>query len=235
MTRSQLVFGLLFIAVGILLLADQAGRATAWAVIAAWWPTVVIASGVAQLTTRPRNTVGGLLLLLIGGALLAWTLGGLGTIRLVWPVLLIGLGLWLLAGRTTRHGDDVDGRIELTAIVDDRTVALPAGRFAGGSLATVFGDLALDLLAATLDDDGATLQTTTLFGDLRLDIPDGWQLRVSGPELFGDVTSDRVTEPPADGPVLRLRVLTVFGDVAVRSRPGRPGQDPAMLGRQHTS
>jgi len=222
-TRSQLVSGLLFIAVGVLLLAEQAGRADAWAIIIDWWPTLVITAGASQLITRPRNTVGGLLLILLGGALLARTLGAIATIGLVWPVLLIGLGLWLLAGRaTTRRDHDGASPIELSAIVNDRRVTLPGGPFEGGSSSTVFGDLRLDLRAVTLDDAGATLQVTTIFGDVRLDVPEGWQVEVSGPELFGDVTLDRVSEPTADSPVLRLRVLTVFGDIAIRSRRGPP-------------
>jgi hypothetical protein len=221
MNRSQLVFGLVFVGLGILLLADQAGAINAWTIIADWWPTLVIVSGVAQLVTRPRNNVGGLLLILFGGALLAWTLGAVASIGLVWPVLLIGLGVWLLAGRlgNAEHGT---GRIELSAIVDDRTVVLPPGPIASGSTIAVLGDLTVDLRAATLDAGGATLDTITVFGDLQLDIPANWQLQVSGPELLGDVDLDRVVEPPPDGPVLRLRVLTAFGDITVRSRPDVP-------------
>jgi hypothetical protein len=232
MNRSQLVFGLFFIGLGALLLADQAGQVNAWTVIADWWPTLVIASGVAQLVTRPRNTVGGLILLLFGGALLAWTLGAVASISLVWPVLLIGLGVWLLGGRLGR-GHDGRGNIELSAIVDDRTVALPAAPFGGGSAVTLFGDLTVDLRAATLDHDGATLETITIFGDLHLDVPEHWQVQVSGPELLGDVETDRVSQPPPDGPVLRLRVLTVFGDVTIRSRPDISRHDPALAERHH--
>jgi hypothetical protein len=218
MNRSQLVFGLLFVAVGVLLLADRAGQVNTWAVVADWWPTVVIASGVAQLVTRPRNVVGALVLLVFGGALLAWTLGAIDTIALLWPVLLIGLGLWLLTGRTTSDQPSASGRIDLSAAVDNRSIALPAGTFRGGSATAGFGNLELDLRATNLPEGGATLHTTTIFGDVRLDIPDSWQLRVSGPELLGDIRLERPVEQVPDGPVLHLRVLTIFGDIVVRNR-----------------
>ena len=230
MNRSSLVFGLLFIALGVLLLADRAGRLNTWAVIADWWPTVVIVSGFAQLVTRPRNAVGGTVLLVFGGALLAWTLGAIETIALLWPVLLIGLGLWLLTGRTASLRATANGYVELSAAVDDRSLTLPADTFRGGSATAGFGDLEVDLRAADLPDDGATLQTTTVFGDVRLLVPDHWGLRVSGPELLGDIRLERPVEPPPDAPVLHLRVLTMFGDIVVRS-PTDPRRPPT--GRVH--
>lgn len=233
MTRSQLVFGLLFVVLGTLLLADQAGLLTAWAIVADWWPTVVIAAGLAQLVTRPRNAVGGFILCLLGGALLLWTLGFVETIALVWPVLLIGLGLWLLAGRTGRSSEHLEGRLDLSAVFDDRTATVAAGPFDGGAVTAVFGDVKLDLRRATLDEQGATLHVTSIFGDITLDIPDGWQVSASGPELLGDVRLDRAGVPPPDAPVLRLRVLTVFGDIVARSRPRQEVQDTPVW--EHSS
>lgn len=241
MTRSQFVFGLLFVALGALLLADQAGLVATWAVIADWWPTVIVLSGLARLVTRPRNAAGGILLVVIGGALLLWTLGTVGTITLVWPVLLIGLGVWLMvtrpgggrghsqgsvvedrvvAGRVTTSRV-VEGLVQATAVFENRAFHAAPGHLDGGSVTAVFGNVSLDLRTATLDDNGVRLRVTTVFGDVALDIPVGWQLRVSGPEIFGTVTTDGVAPPPAGGPVLRLDVVTVFGDVSVRSSAGR--------------
>lgn len=233
MNRSQFVFGLLFVAVGGLLLADEAGQINAWSTIADWWPTIVIASGLAQLVTKPRNTAGGFLLIFIGAALLAWTLGGWTTIRLLWPALLILIGLWLLSRQTLRSGDP-NARIDVTAALDDRTVVSPAGSFAGGSLTTIFGDLRLDLLGASLDQGEVTLHTTALFGDIHLEVPDRWRVQVSGPELLGDVILERSAQPPPDAAVLRLAVFTLFGDVVVHARSGPLGEEPSPFGRPST-
>jgi hypothetical protein len=231
MTRSQLVFGLLFVVLGVLLLADQAGLLSTWQIAADWWPTVIVVAGLAQLVTWPRNVVGAVLLFLVGGMLLLWTLDVVETVALVWPVLLIGLGLWLLAGRTGRRPDRLAGSFDLSAVFDDRSARVEAGPFEGGSVTAVFGDARLDLTSTHLEDEGATLHATTIFGDITLDVPEGWQVRASGPELLGDVKLDGLAEPPADAPVLQLRVLTVFGDITVRG--GRPveGQGSAVWER----
>ena len=225
MNRSRLVFGPVFITVGILLLADQAGRVDTWSVVSTWWPTVLLLSGLVQLTTRPRNAFGGATMLIIGGALLLFTLGAVDTLALLWPLLLIGLGAWLLTGRLTTASTAVDGGevADLVAAFADRDVRLAPGPCRGGSMTTVFGDIRLDLSATTAPEGSVTFQVTTLFGDLEVITPPGWEVEVSGPEVFGDVHVPEPTHRPPDGrvptdrpPVLRLRTVLLAGDVTVR-------------------
>jgi hypothetical protein len=221
MNRSRLVFGPVFLVVGGLLLAERAGLVDTWSVVATWWPTVLLLSGLTQLTTRPRNPVGGVTILVVGAALLLFTLGALDTLALLWPLLLIGLGAWLLIVRATTARSAIDGGelTDLVAVFDDREVRVGPGPCAGGSVTTVFGDVRLDLAEATAQEDPVTFQLTTVFGDIEMTIPPGWDVEVSGPEVFGDV---RVPPPPpphdgADrGPVLRLRTMLIAGDVTVR-------------------
>lgn len=42
MTRSQLVFGVALIVVGVLLLLDRTGAVDAWALLKVWWPAIFI-------------------------------------------------------------------------------------------------------------------------------------------------------------------------------------------------
>jgi hypothetical protein len=142
MTRSQLVVGTALVALGGLLLADQAGLLVdAGALLTAWWPLVVVLAGVAQVVTRPRNVVGAVVLGLLGLALLLWTAGPVDSVAFLRPVVLIGLGLWLLLGRvgTGRH---TPGRtLDVTAAFGDRRATAPAGPFEGGALTTLLGDV----------------------------------------------------------------------------------------------
>jgi hypothetical protein len=225
MTRPQIVLGPTFVVLGVLLLLDQTGQLEAWSIIAVWWPLVVIASGVAQWVTRPVNPLGGAILALVGAVLLAWTLGAITSPALLWPLLLMGIGLWLLLGRFGSRG--VGGRgpearggagwsPDVTAVFDDRRVVAPPGPFTGGSATTLFGDVELDLRRAELVD-GAVLQVTTIFGDVDVEVPAGWAVKASGPELFGDVTMrPEVGREPVIG-TLTLRVLTLFGDLKVQA------------------
>jgi hypothetical protein len=215
MNRSSLFFGLVLIAVGTLFLLDQFDMVDAWPLVADWWPTVVILAGLTQAVTRPRNPVGGAVVATVGFVLLLWTLGVTEGIALLWPVLIIGLGLWLLFGRgwSRSHWDDA---VEVVALFDDRRAA-PTGSFSGGEIVTVFGDAAMDLRDVTPDSPEPTLLVTTVFGDVTLTIPGSWDVRVSGPEIFGDVSLEGPIARENPSAVLRLRVVTIFGDVRVRT------------------
>ena len=224
MNRSRLVFGPVFIVVGGLLLAEQAGQVDTWSVVSSWWPTVLLLSGSVQLATRPRNVVGGVTTLLVGGALLLFTVGAVDTLALVWPVLLIGLGAWLVLGRLAMTGTTIDsGELtDLVAVFDDRQVRAAPGPWKGGSVITVFGDVHLDLSATSRSEQPAVLHVTTLFGDLEVITPPGWEVEASGPEVFGDVHVPEPARPQRGAadrrpPVLRLRTMLIAGDVTVRS------------------
>jgi hypothetical protein len=217
MTRSQLVVGTALIVLGGLLFADQAELVDAWGLVLAWWPLLLVASGLAQLVTRPRNVVGGLVMTAIGGLLLLWTVGPVASIALLWPALLIGVGAWLLLGRigTGQHG--AGPAMDVSALFADRQLTALAGPFPGGSLTTLVGDLGVDLRRTTLSDT-VTLQVTTILGDVDLEVPPTWKVEASGPELLGDVVvRPEVGRHPHPDGVLRLRVLTLLGDVTVGS------------------
>jgi hypothetical protein len=221
MTRSQVVFGVLLIAIGVLLLMDRTGLLDAWALFEVGWPAILILAGAAQVITRPRNLLGGAVLTGLGLALFAWTLGLVTSLAVLWPLLLIALGVWLMAARRPfvyRIDGVEDSDTDIVAVFDDRVVQR-AGPFAGGSVTAVFGDVRLDLRHASMDAAGATLQVTTIFGDLDLEVPEGWRVAVSGPELLGDVNLRAAHDPPGDAPVLQLRVVTIFGDVDIHPVP----------------
>jgi hypothetical protein len=222
MTRSQLVVGTALIVLGVLLFADHAGRVDAWRLVLTWWPLLFVASGFAQLVTRPRNLVGGLVMVAIGGLLLLWTAGPVDSLTLLGPALLIGVGAWLLLGRIGTGLQGAGPALEASAVFGDRQITVPRGPFPGGSLTTFVGDLGVDLRAATLTDT-ATLQVTTILGDIDLEVPSTWQVEANGPELLGDVVlrPEDGRAPQPDG-ILRLRVLTLLGDVTVRTTAGAP-------------
>jgi len=96
------IAGLLLIALGALFLAGTLGAIDVGLLIRRWWPLVLILVGAERLLLAPHHRTGGLTLVGIGAALLVFSLGVLpwDWIGRLWPVLLIGFGLWLtLRGR----------------------------------------------------------------------------------------------------------------------------------------
>jgi hypothetical protein len=218
-SRSNLFFGLVLIGIGTLLLLDQFDMVDGWAVLAEWWPVIVMIVGLGQLVIRPRNAIGGLLLVAVGGVLLLWTLGIVEGIGLLWPVVLIVVGAWLLFGRRSA-GASVGPGVDVVAFFDDRW-DVASGTFRGGEIVTIFGDADYDLRDVTPEDDELDMQITTIFGDVDLTIPETWDVRVSGPEMFGDVNLHGRTRTDAPEVLLRIHVVTIFGDVDITTAAPR--------------
>lgn len=190
------------------------------AVLRAWWPLVFVAIAVSLAIEQRRIGAGPLLFAGLGLVLLGATtdlvaLDG----RIVWPVLLIAVGAWLVLrpARVVSGRSDVEGpRIDVTAVFEDRTVRSAAIALQGGSLTSIFGDVDLDLRDAEPDGD-ATVDVTAIFGDVDLTVPADWRVLVSASTLFGDVDHRPPPHPAAsESPLLRVRGFSLFGDVTVR-------------------
>jgi hypothetical protein len=223
MTRPPVLAGLVLVGLGTVLLLGELGAIDATGLLATWWPLAVIAAGVVQLTVPPRSLVGGPLVIAIGAVLLLWRLEVVDDLALLWPVLLLTLGGWLLLGQRVRRDgaftvDGVSGELDLVTVFSDRRVRVAPGGGASGSIVTVFGDVDLDLTAAT-PGRRARLDGVTVFGDVQVQVPADWRVTVGGATLFGGVQVDEGTAPRADETELRLDLVTVFGDVRVARTP----------------
>lgn len=217
MTRTQLVFGLGFVALGTVLLLDRGGALDAGAVVGDWWPSIVVVLGLAQLLVRPRQVAVGIFVTGLGIALLLWTVAGIDAVTLFWPLALVALGLVLLLRRPRRErAPEVSTDEDLVAIFDDRVVRAPAAPLGERSVTTIFGDVTLDLCDAELIAP-TTLELVTIFGDVELRVPPDWLVTTSGPRILADVEVP-APQPGTSGAVvegLELEVVAVFGDVKV--------------------
>ncbi len=85
----------------------------------------------------------------------------------------------------------------------------------------IFGDVFLDLREAELPAR-VELTVYTLFGDVKIIVPPGVTVQVSGFALFGDDKIDG-TSPAPGGPTLAIHRVGAFGDVKVKT--AMPGEE----------
>lgn len=112
--------------------------------------------------------------------------------------------------------------IELTAIFEPLDFKSTAPAFKGGKLDCWFGGGSVDLRGATLHPDGATLQTTAVFGGGQILVPDSWvvESHVSG---VGGVGDARHAPTATDGaPKLVIEGTVAFGGFGIMSTDPRP-------------
>jgi hypothetical protein len=226
--RGRILWGLVLLALGGILLADQLGAVDAGAVISGWWPTVVIAAGLLRLADRPPDRSGALVLVAIGAVLLIWR-QGLLDLAIVLPVALIVGGVWVLV-RRPRGGSSVVGGgqpLDLLAVLGGRDVRVSGDRFTGGEATAVLGGLELDLRGALLPTEGAKLEVTAVLGGVDVKLPNGWDVRIGGTSILGG-TDDRTLPAVAGAPRLDVTATSVLGGVTVTTDPEVPARPPSI-------
>jgi hypothetical protein len=218
---GRFVAGLALVALGVVFLLGELGvLAAPGAVVGAWWPVVFLALGVGLALEQRRLGIGPLVFLALGLVLLSLTTDLVALdARIVWPVVVIAVGLWLIlrpAGRQ-RPGPEHDApHLNLTAVFDDRKLRSSADDFRGAALTSIFGDVDLDLRDAAPGAD-MTVDVTSIYGEIDVTAPSDWQVELSASGLFSDIEHRPPPQPaPRDAPTLTVRGFSLFGDVTVR-------------------
>jgi len=92
------------------------------------------------------------------------------------------------------------------------------GRFPSGTdsrAVAVFGDSTLDMRHGLTAGDEVTVHALAGFGDVRVIVPVGSRVEISGLALFGNKRSEVTGDPGPDAPVVRIKAWALFGDVHV--------------------
>ncbi len=225
MDRGRIFWGVLLVVLGAVFLLDRTGVIDAGTLISRWWPVLVIIGGALLLLQSPRSLTGPLIVMGSGAILLLSTLGllDISVWQLLWPLALIGIGIFVLTGRVSPHqGEAAAGdRVDATAIFGGRQIASTSQSLEGGSLVAVFGGVEADLSGAAIAPDGAGIDATAVFGGIDLWVPHGWRVEISGLPIFGGWTDGTASQHlPPESPTLRIRALTAFGGLDVKRAVG---------------
>ncbi|HET9649545.1 MAG TPA: LiaF domain-containing protein [Microlunatus sp.] len=237
MRSFRVWLGALLLVLGVLWLLDVAGVVDAGDLIARWWPLAVIALGVFALVSERRLAPGPVIVLLFGVALLIgeFSVGDAG--QVLWPVLFVAVGGWLLLNRAFRRGplpssqsrDAFADRQDVFALLGGSHAVNRSPSFRHADVTAVFGGATLDLREAVPAPD-ARVDALALFGGVEVIVPSGWRVELSGLPIFGgyqDKTAGHRT-PVADGPVLKVVATAVFGGVEIKNATGQLPSVPSL-------
>lgn len=213
--------GLILITIGVVLTLDNLDIVSAGDLVAGWWPVAVAVVGF--WVGLRGNLVVGTLLVVVGGVLLLATRDVVTSSagELVAPGILVVLGgAMLQAGRRVAAA-----RARWAAALEE---AVRTGRRGSPVLSptatAVLGDAVL-----VLDDDvpaGGRLvvSTTSVLGDVRVEVPAGWAIEDRITRVLGDVEVPTRTHPASVGvPTVELHGVALLGDVDVVERAGTGG------------
>lgn len=217
MNWARVFFGVVVVAVGLLLLLDNLDVLDAGEIISEWWPAVFIAGGVLVFFANPRHWVMPLILVGGGGVVLLRTTGVIDTAGVLIPAGLILIGLLVLFGRGLgTQSTTTDDRVNTFNMFSGSELASNSTGFSGGRIGAIFGGAELDLRNAALAQD-ANLDVFVAFGGVEITVPKGWRVEVNGFPLFGGFENTTAKESlPADAPRLRIDATVLFGGLEVK-------------------
>jgi predicted membrane protein len=220
-----MIFGLIIIALGVILLLDRQGVIDARTILR-YWPAALIAIGLARLfqADRQRGRGWGLVLAAAGTILLLNELDVTHLrVRDVWPLFLIAAGvvmLWhAIEGRQELPPGPISTLRQWAAFGGNETLN-NAKDFHGGELTAIFGGCKVDLRQAEMASEWAVIYVHALFGGIELIIPEAWEVVIEGAPIFGGF-ADKTRHPrfagPQDAKRLVIRGYAMFGGVEIRN------------------
>jgi len=233
---SQVLMGVLVIAVGLLFLLDNLDIIDLHDALA-FWPMIFIFAGVAKLldTTSPNGYLLGLAGIGVGVLMILQRLGIVYfSWRAAWPLILIGVGLMVVyramtGQRTARFGVAViDGKdkmqdtadlatqtVDVTAVLGGYESRVHSQDFRGGEVTAVMGGCALDLRGASIAGE-AVIHVFAFWGGVTLKVPPDWTVVLEGTPIMGGF-EEKTIAPPDNSKRLVVRGYAIMGGVEVRN------------------
>jgi predicted membrane protein len=216
MNWGRLFFGLVIVGVGVILLLDNAGVANAGDMFAVWWPAVIILAGLLTLLANPRHWPVALIIMAVGLVFLLSNLDIVDLGSIIFPAIIIVVGLMVLFGRGMGSRVETGDRVNSFNVFSGSELSSHSKQFTGGSVSAVFGGAEIDLRDAVPAKD-ASLDVFTAFGGVELKVPQGWQVVVRGLPLFGGIENATAKEQlPEPHPVLAVNATVLFGGLEIK-------------------
>lgn len=214
----QLLLGIIFLLLGTALLLSRLDivEVSFWGLVGTWWPLFIVAAGLAALFTVPRAWPGPVVLIAIGTffQLVRLDLFELDLGSLVWPILLIVVGLGLLF-RFGRSSSDSAEAIRSTVFWWGSARKTRSQQFRSAVLTAVMGGIELDLRDADIAGR-ADVSVFTFWGGVEIKVPPTWRVRVRGLPILGG-WEDKTVDPPDDGaPELVVHITAIMGGAEIK-------------------
>jgi len=225
-SQSRIFWGLIFIVVGVLVLFDQMGRLDIGDIISRYWPAIFVIIGVSILIANDfRRSGAGLFFILFGAFFLLMDMRIFDhrVWHYFWPLVIIGLGVWILVKPGRAAGDkkkipelSVD-ELRISQVFSGTSRRVDSPDFKGGSAEVVFGSAEIDLSGAGLAGGQATLALSVVFGSIEVRVRPEWQVVIEGTPVLGsfDQKRSQAAGAPKTG-TLRVNASAVFGSILVK-------------------
>lgn len=232
--KAKTLAGALLILFGVVFLAERMGAHIPKWVIS--WETALIAIGFVTLYKHYWQKLWGFVLIIVGGVfLLNDIMPGTVDKGLIFPIMIILFGIVTISKGTNlfqkkkfnNHDvmfDEVedltsDDFIESSTYFGGVKKNIVSKTFKGGNFSTAFGGTEINLSKADIEKP-ITINSGTVFGELKLIVPVNWRIDSSVTSIFGAVEDKRPSSLQIDEEAIKIVHLTgtcMFGAVKIIS------------------
>jgi predicted membrane protein len=224
LNTSLLVVGIGIIFLGCLLALDSLTIVTFGFRVIRLWPIIIAALGIVKLVESKWRDLSGWIITAAGVLLLVHSVYGYSLKRLIWPAILIIVGIFIVLSaikRNRRVPPDLQKSVDFTegtAILSAYSQKPSGGLFNGGAITAIFGGFDLDLRRTTMKHESARIDVFILFGGGEIIIPEDWEVSVHASAIGGAVDNKRASLPVTEAPRPKLLITgtVLFGGVEVK-------------------
>lgn len=210
--------GLMLLLFGAGVLLNNFGVWDFWSLMGAWWPVVIILLGVVSWLPNPRAFIGPLILVTIGVLFLLWTtdIVEVNVFALIWPILIIFVGLSILLGRIGHQRRVTkDQELDSSAFFGEDKRQVKSQDFKGGSASAMFGSCNIDMREAEFNKD-ASMNVFVAFGGIELFVPKDVEIILKTSPILGGV-EDHTQQESGTGKKLTIHGTVMFGSLEIKN------------------
>ncbi len=234
----KVVFGLIIVALGALLLADNfEGLSEHIRSVVFSLPMLIVAIGILNLFGR-RSYVTGVIIIMVGVFFLIpkifYNIDPDFT-RLFWPSILIAIGILIIVRRGMGHDhhhhhfhkhfhdytakETSDGYIDEVNIFGGNKSKIVSQNFKGGKITSIFGGSELDFTHAQLAEGTNVIDMVCMFGGTSMILPADWYVRSKVVSILGGFADKRlnISNPAVKDRELVIKGIAIFGGGEIKS------------------
>lgn len=219
------LWGLVFIALGLILGLNAFGITNINIFFKGWWTMFIIIPcfiGLFKNTNKTGDVIGlliGIMLLLGAQGILSYST----MMKLILPLIFIMVGLSLIfhdainSKINSRIKElNKEGLEEYTATFSEQKVNMQNIELKGASLNAIFGSVEFNLRGAKIEGD-KVINASAIFGGIDILVPQNVIVKVKSTPIFGGVSNDTVQVSKQEGmPTLYINAFCMFGGVEIK-------------------
>jgi len=218
----QLVAGLVLAALGVLFTLDNLRIVHAREILR-YWPAVLLLIGISQILQARSigSMIGGSIWILFGGVLLAERLHFVSNALRYWPLLLVGVGGYIVWQSFSRGAAaeprDATARLSAIAVLGGVDRRVTSDSFQGADITAFMGGGKLDLREARAAGPEVVVDVLAIMGGFEIRVPETWAVTVDVLPIMGGYEDK--TRHPADpsAPRLRVRGFVMMGGLDIQN------------------